>query len=51
MLPEGMELALTEARAAAARGEVPVGAALLDAEGRVLAAAGNRVIELRDPTA
>ena len=46
-----MELALAEAAAAAARGEVPVGAVLLDPEGRVLAADGNRVEELRDPTA
>ena len=33
-----MELALAEAEAAAARGEVPVGAALVDADGRVVAA-------------
>src|SRR5215470_8108895 len=46
-----MELALAEAKAAAARGEVPVGAVLVDAEGRVLAAAGNRVEAHRDPTA
>lgn len=46
-----MELALAEAAAAAARGEVPVGAALVDAQGKVVAAAGNRVEELADPTA
>jgi tRNA(adenine34) deaminase len=46
-----MELALAEAAAAASRGEVPVGAVLLDPEGRVAAAAGNRVEELADPTA
>ncbi len=46
-----MALALDEARAAAARGEVPVGAVVADAAGRVVAAAGNRIIELRDPTA
>ncbi len=46
-----MERALVEAEAAAARGEVPVGAALTDAEGCVLAADGNRMVELRDPTA
>lgn len=46
-----MDTALTEARAAAARGEVPVGAVLLDAQGRVLAQAGNRTRELSDPTA
>lgn len=36
-----MQLALDQARAAAARGEVPVGAVVLDAAGQVLAAAGN----------
>jgi tRNA(adenine34) deaminase len=46
-----MGLALAEAEAAAARGEVPVGAVLLDAEGGVVAAAGNRTLELADPTA
>ncbi|WBU62967.1 nucleoside deaminase [Paracoccus aerodenitrificans] len=46
-----MPLALTEARAAAARGEVPVGAVLTDAQGRVVAQAGNRTRELSDPTA
>ena len=45
-----MELALAEARAAAARGEVPVGAVVVHA-GVVLAAAGNRTRELKDPTA
>jgi tRNA(adenine34) deaminase len=46
-----MDLALAEARAAAARGEVPVGAVVTDAEGRVLASAGNRVEELADACA
>ena len=46
-----MLLALAEAEAAAAGGEVPVGAVLVDNEGRVLAAAGNRVETDRDPTA
>ncbi len=46
-----MMLALSEARAAAARGEVPVGAVVSGADGRVLAAAGNRTRELYDPTA
>ena len=46
-----MELALADAEAAAARGEVPVGAVLVDAGGRVLATAGNRVEAERDPTA
>ena len=47
-----MDLALAEAEAAAARGEVPVGAVLVDGRsGKVLARAGNRVEELADPTA
>lgn len=46
-----MELALAEARAAAERGEVPVGAVVVSPGGEVLAAAGNRTRELSDPTA
>jgi tRNA(Arg) A34 adenosine deaminase TadA len=46
-----MEIALAEARAAAARGEVPVGAVVLDCEGAVLARAGNEVEARHDPTA
>jgi tRNA(adenine34) deaminase len=46
-----MTSALAEANAAAARGEVPVGAVLVDAHGKVLARAGNRTRELSDPTA
>jgi tRNA(Arg) A34 adenosine deaminase TadA len=46
-----MEIALEEARAAAARGEVPVGAVVTDAAGRVLARAGNAVEARRDPSA
>jgi tRNA(adenine34) deaminase len=46
-----MALALVEAEAAQARGEVPIGAALVSAEGKVLAREGNRVVERRDPTA
>jgi tRNA(Arg) A34 adenosine deaminase TadA len=45
-----MALALAQARAAALRGETPVGAVVSRA-GRVLAAAGNRVRELADPSA
>lgn len=45
-----MGAAFAEARAAAERGEVPVGAAVVK-DGRILAAAGNRTLELRDPTA
>jgi tRNA(Arg) A34 adenosine deaminase TadA len=46
-----MEIALEEARDAAQRGEVPVGAVVTDARGAVLARAGNRVEEMRDPSA
>lgn len=46
-----MELALSEARAAAARGEVPVGAILVSPAGEVVATAGNRTRELSDPSA
>ncbi|MFM2149608.1 MAG: hypothetical protein RLZZ187_1914 [Pseudomonadota bacterium] len=46
-----MEIALAEARAAAARGEVPVGAVVTDAAGLVLARAGNEVEARRDPSA
>lgn len=46
-----MELALEAAREAAAAGEVPVGAVIVDREGAVLAVARNRTVELSDPTA
>jgi tRNA(Arg) A34 adenosine deaminase TadA len=46
-----MEIALEEARAAAARGEVPVGAVVTDATGAVLARAGNAVEARGDPSA
>lgn len=46
-----MDEALDEARAAAARGEVPVGAVVVAPDGRVVARAGNRTRELADPTA
>ncbi|MGI9498396.1 MAG: nucleoside deaminase [Geminicoccaceae bacterium] len=49
--PTPMERALGEAEAAAARGEVPVGAVITDAEGNVIAADGNRMREHLDPTA
>jgi tRNA(Arg) A34 adenosine deaminase TadA len=45
-----MEIALEEARAAGARGEVPVGAVLV-LGGEIIARAGNRTRELADPTA
>ena len=46
-----MELALEEARAAGARGEVPVGAVVLSPSGEVIARAGNRTRTDNDPTA
>ena len=47
-----MARALEEARAAGRRGEVPVGAVVVEAgTGTVLAADGNRTLELADPTA
>ena len=50
--PNGhMDLALEHAEAAAKRGEVPVGAVVVGADGAVLAAAGNRTRELNDPSA
>jgi tRNA(Arg) A34 adenosine deaminase TadA len=45
-----MVQALSEARAAAERGEVPVGAVVVGPDGRAVAAAGNRTRELNDPT-
>lgn len=47
-----MRLALEEAKAAAARDEVPIGALLVHGEsGEVVARAGNRTIEMSDPSA
>ena len=46
-----MDLALKEARLAAARGEVPVGAVVVSSGGEVLASAGNRTREFNDPSA
>jgi len=47
-----MDRALDQARAAAAAGEVPVGAVLVEAAtGRILAETRNRIEELSDPTA
>lgn len=48
--PGAMRLALDQARAAAARGEVPVGAVIIR-EGVVLAQAGNETLARDDPTA
>lgn len=50
--PAPMDIALAEAAAAAAAGDVPVGAVVVDAAtGAILARAGNRVEALTDPTA
>lgn len=47
-----MDIAFEEAEAAFARGEVPVGCVVVDgASGAVIARAGNRTEELKDPTA
>lgn len=47
---DAMALAFDEAKAAALRGEVPVGAVVVR-DGTVLGRAGNRTLELKDPTA
>ncbi|MSP82616.1 MAG: nucleoside deaminase [Alphaproteobacteria bacterium] len=47
-----MDMALAEAEAAGARGEVPIGCVVVEgASGRVLSRQGNRTEELKDPTA
>ena len=46
-----MQRALSAGRAAAARGEVPVGAVIVGPDGAVLTVAGNRTREQSDPTA
>lgn len=46
-----MDRALAAARAAGARGEVPIGCVIVGPDGAVLAEAGNRTEELNDPTA
>src|SRR5438105_3948587 len=48
---KAMEIALEEARMAGERGEVPVGAVVLDDDGQVLARAGNETEALSDPSA
>ena len=50
-MADQMALALAEAARAAERGEIPVGAVITGPDGAVLASAGNRIIELNDPTA
>jgi tRNA(adenine34) deaminase len=46
-----MDLAFAEAERARDLGEVPIGAVILAADGKVLASAGNRTLQQRDPTA
>jgi tRNA(adenine34) deaminase len=46
-----MAMAMEEARAAATRGEVPVGAVIVGADGAMLARDSNRIVERHDPTA
>ena len=49
--PTPMDIALRQARTAGRRGEVPVGAVIVDSLGAVIASAGNRTEEDADPTA
>ena len=49
-LPSFMDLALDEARAAGAAGEVPIGCVIVQG-GEVIVRAGNRTLANRDPTA
>lgn len=46
-----MQIALDEARAAEVRGEVPIGAVIVDKTGTIIARAGNETRETNDPTA
>ncbi|MDE1162601.1 MAG: tRNA adenosine(34) deaminase TadA [Acidobacteriaceae bacterium] len=46
-----MRLAMDDARAAEAAGEVPVGAIVLSAEGEIIGRGNNQVIRQNDPTA
>ncbi len=48
--PDPWERAFAEARAAASRGEAPIGACVVK-NGEILSSAGNRTIEDHDPTA
>ena len=51
MFKSYMNYALEEAKIAAARGEVPVGAVIVSDAGEVIAQASNRMRELKDPSA
>ena len=46
-----MDIAIKEAKKAGARGEVPIGAVVIDGLGKIISRDGNRTIELNDPTA
>jgi tRNA(Arg) A34 adenosine deaminase TadA len=46
-----MREAMVEAQAASARGEVPVGAVIVNSEGAIIARTGNAPISIVDPTA
>lgn len=46
-----MQIALDEARAAELRGEVPIGAVIVDKAGKIIARAGNETRAANDPTA
>ena len=50
-MPDFMKIALEEAKNAANRGEVPVGAVLVNEKGEILAQSGNETEALADPTA
>ncbi len=51
ILPAAMRHALDLAAAAAGEGEVPVGAVVVDPRGTIIAAAANRTVSDRDPSA
>jgi tRNA(adenine34) deaminase len=46
-----LSLAFAEAESAGRRGEVPIGCVIVDQSGTIMARAGNRTLELKDPTA
>jgi len=46
-----MREAIAQAQAASARGEVPVGAVIVNAQGEIIARTGNAPISIVDPTA
>ncbi len=50
-MPSFMQIALAEACRAAERGEVPVGAVVVDSSGNIIAQAGNQTEAAHDPTA